>query len=63
MKREFRIQMDTESNAAAEELINTLNKMAQKAQYEHGIDVTVERIETTEKPDVWEALTDGGEHE
>jgi len=63
MKREFRITVDSNSNHAAEELLNTLNKMAQKAEYEHGIDVTVERIETTEKPDVSNAFTDGGQHE
>ena len=48
MKREFRIQIESEGNQAAEEFLNTMRKVAEKAEYEHGITVDVERIETTE---------------
>lgn len=61
--KEFRVTINADGNQAAEEFLNTLNKMAQKAEYEHGIGVTVERIETTEQPDVSDAFTDGGQYE
>jgi len=48
MKQEFRVTIEAEGNAAAEEFLNTLSKMGQKAEYEHGISVDVERIETTD---------------
>jgi len=45
-KTEFRVTIDTEQNAAVEEFKNTLRKMADKADYEHDIAITVERVET-----------------
>jgi hypothetical protein len=63
MSAEFRITVDADGKAPEEELLNTLKKMKQKAEYEHGIDVTVERIETTKQPDVSDAFTDGGNNE
>jgi len=47
MKQEFRVTIEA-PNAAAEEFLNTMLKVADKAEYEHGISVNVERIETTE---------------
>jgi len=48
MKREFRVTIESDGNAAAEEFLNTMRKVADKAEYEHGINVDVERVETTE---------------
>jgi len=48
MKREFRVTIESDGNAAAEEFLNTMSKVAQKAEYENGITVDVERIERTE---------------
>lgn len=48
MKREFRITIDADGNAAAEEFLNTMRKVAEKAEYEHGITVDVQRVETTQ---------------
>jgi len=60
MKREFRVTIDADGNQAAEEFLNTIKKMAQKAEFEHGISVAVERLETT---DVQEAsFVKGSEH-
>jgi len=47
MKQEFRITIEA-PNAAAEEFLNTMLKVADKAEYEHGISVNVKRVETTE---------------
>jgi len=47
MKQEFRVTIEA-PNAAAEEFLNTMLKVADKAEYEHGITVEVERVETTE---------------
>jgi hypothetical protein len=47
MKQEFRVTIEA-PNAAAEEFLNTLSKVADKAEYEHGITVEVQRVETTE---------------
>lgn len=52
MKREFRVTIDAQGNQAAEELLNTLQKIGQKAEHEHGISVDVERLETTDVDDV-----------
>ena len=60
MKREFRVTIDAEGNQAAEELFNTLNKLCQKAEFEHGISVDVERLETTEVQDA--SFKTGGEY-
>jgi len=48
MKREFRITIESDGNAAAEEFLNTMRKVSEKAEYEHGISVNVERVETSE---------------
>lgn len=48
MKKEFRVTVESEGNAAGEEFLNTLRKVAEKAEYENGIAVNVERIETTD---------------
>lgn len=48
MKREFRVTIEADGNAAAEEFLNTMRKVADKAEYEHGINVDVERVETSE---------------
>lgn len=48
MKQEFRVTINAAGNAAAEEFFNTMRKVSEKAEYEHGINVDVERIETTE---------------
>lgn len=48
MKNEFRVTIESDGNAAGEEFLNTLRKVAEKAEYEHGISVEVERIETTD---------------
>jgi hypothetical protein len=48
MKREFRVTIDAHGNQAAEEFLNTLRKVAQKAEFEHGISVDVQRLETTD---------------
>jgi len=47
MKQEFRVTIEA-PNAAAEEFLNTMKKVGKKAEYEHGITVEVERVETTE---------------
>jgi len=62
-KREFRITIDADGKAPAEEFLNTMRKVADRARVEHGISVSVERIETTEQPDVSDAFTDGGNYE
>lgn len=46
-QQEFRVTIEA-PNAAAEEFLNTLSKVADKAEYEHGITVEVQRVETTE---------------
>jgi len=48
MKQEFRIEIEAEGNKPAEDFLDTMKKVAEKAEYEHGIDVNVERIERTE---------------
>jgi len=63
MKREFRITIDADGKAPAEEFLNTMQKVADRARVEHGIDVQVQRVETTEQPDVSDAFTDGGTNE
>jgi len=58
MTQEFRITIEA-PNAAAEEFLNTMRKVADKAEYEHGISVNVERVETSEmNVDVNEAFND-----
>jgi len=47
MKQEFRVTIDASGTQPAEQFLNTLKKMADKAEHEHGIAVAVERIETT----------------
>jgi len=62
MKREFRIEIESEGNQAAEEFLNTMKKVAEKAEYEHGITVDVEKIETTEtNVDVEQAFERAGQ--
>lgn len=51
MKREFRVTIEAKGNNAAEEFLATLNKMADKAEWDHGINVDVKRVDTTEVPD------------
>lgn len=51
MKREFRVTIDAQGNQAAEEFLNTLRKVGEKAEFEHGITVNVERIDTTDVED------------
>lgn len=63
MKREFRVTIDADGKAPAEEFLNTMRKVADRANVEHGISVDVERIETTEQLDVSDAFTDGGQSE
>lgn len=48
MKREFRVTIKAPGNQAAEEFLNTLKKVGEKAEFEHGINVDVERVDTTE---------------
>jgi len=60
MKREFRVTIDANGNAAAEEFLNTLKKVAQKAEFEHGISVDVERLETTDCEEA--SFTTGGDY-
>jgi len=45
-KTEFRVTIDTEQHAAVEEFKNTLKKIADKAAYDHNIQISVEEIET-----------------
>jgi hypothetical protein len=59
-KKEFRVTIDAEGNQAAEEFLNTLNKVAQKAEFETGISVTVERLESTET-DMGAAFSSAGD--
>jgi len=60
MKREFRVTIESEGNQAAEELFNTLNKLCEKAEFEHGITVDVERIDTTDVEDA--SFSKGGNY-
>jgi len=48
MKQEFRVTIEAEGNNAAEEFRNFLRKVSDKAEFEHGITVDVERVETTD---------------
>jgi len=48
MKQEFRVTIEANGNNAPEEFRNFLRKVSQKAEFEHGITVDVERIETTD---------------
>jgi len=48
MKQEFRVTIESDGNQAGEEFLNVMKKVGEKAEYEHGIDVEVERIERTE---------------
>jgi len=59
MKREFRVTIDAQGNQAAEEFLNTLKKVSEKAEFEHGITVDVERLETTDVEDA--SFSKGGE--
>lgn len=45
-KTEFRVTIDTEQHAAVEEFKNTLKKIADRAEYDHNIQISVEEIET-----------------
>ena len=60
MKREFRVTIEATGNQPAEEFLNTLKKMADKAEYEHGISVDVEKLETTTVEEA--SFTTCGEH-
>lgn len=51
MKREFRVTIKAPGNQAAEEFLNTLRKVSEKAEFEHGITVNVERLNTTNVPE------------
>jgi hypothetical protein len=51
MKREFRVTIEAPGNQAAEEFLNTLKKVGQKAEFEHGITVDVQRLDTTDVPE------------
>lgn len=51
MKREYRVTIEAEGTQPAEELLNTLRKMSDKAEREHGISVDVQRLETTDVDD------------
>ncbi len=45
-KTEFRVTIDTEQHAAVEEFKNTLRKIADRADYDHNIQITIEEVET-----------------
>jgi hypothetical protein len=51
MRDEFRVTIDAPGAQASEEFLNTLKKMADKAEWEHGIDVDVQRVETESVPE------------
>jgi len=62
MKREFRIEIESDGNQAAEEFLNNMKKVAEKAEYEHGITVDVERVETSDTDvDVEQAFERAGQ--
>ena len=48
MKQEFRVTIEAEGKAPAEEFLNTLKKISDRAEAEYGIRVNVERLKTTD---------------
>jgi hypothetical protein len=51
MKRVFRVTIEADGKAPAEEFLNTLRKMSDRVKVEHGISVDVERVESTQLED------------
>lgn len=60
MKREFRVTIEADGKAPAEEFLNLLTKISDRAQVEHGITVDVERINTTDVEDA--SFSKGGNY-
>jgi len=61
MKREYRVTIEASGTQPAEEFLNLLKKISDKAEHEHGITVDVERLETTDVEDA--TFSTGANHD